>query len=167
MMPAWVQRSLPSSPTLSLNKTCMPYDLSLREAATAVVLLSRTRSANKIFFVGDKKETIKHLLNVPVYHQHRFLRYITDLLNKLCGKRTSVPILRQPTVFRPKDTILTSVRWHLSPRQHKSTPTHLYWGRIQLDRTTTDPQQGPRTQSHRQFWSPFLCHVRICHRSLT
>jgi predicted GIY-YIG superfamily endonuclease len=42
-------------------------------------------------------------------HQHRFLRYIMDLLDKLCEEQTSVPIIHQPTVFRPKDTIMTSV----------------------------------------------------------
>jgi predicted GIY-YIG superfamily endonuclease len=101
--------TLPAIVTAVVKQQHMPFDFSLWEAAMVVVLLSRTRSADKIFFVGDKKNTIKHLLDVLVNHQHRFLRYITDLLDKLCGERTSVPIIHQPTVFRPKDTIMTSV----------------------------------------------------------
>ena len=101
--------TLPAIVTAVVAVTGMPYDFSLWEAAMVVVLLSRTRYANQIIFVGDKKETVAHLIKILTSKQHRFVRYITQLLEKLCGERTDIQILQQPTAFRPKDTIVTSV----------------------------------------------------------
>jgi hypothetical protein len=101
--------TLPTIVTAVVAVTGMPYNFSLWEAAIVVVLLSRTRYANQIVFVGDKRETVAHLIKILTSKQHRFVRYITQLLEKLCGERTDIQILRQPTAFRPKDTIMTSV----------------------------------------------------------
>ena len=102
--------TLPAIVTAVTALSDMPYDFTLWEAALVVVLLSRTRKARQMFVVGDKRATVRHLLDVLKGNQHRFLRYITGLLEKLCGERSEVPpIIRQPTAFRAKDTILTSV----------------------------------------------------------
>jgi predicted GIY-YIG superfamily endonuclease len=102
--------TLPAIVTAVTALSDMPYNFTLWEAALVVVLLSRTRKARQMFFVGDKRATVKHLLDVLKGNQHRFLRYITGLLEKLCGERSDVPpIIRQPTAFHAKDTILTSV----------------------------------------------------------
>ena len=85
----------------------MPYNFNLWEAAQIVVLLSRTRTAGTIFFIGDKEGTIKHLIDVLSGQQYRFLRFISSLLDKLCGEYTGhIEILPQPTQFRPIDSQL-------------------------------------------------------------
>jgi predicted GIY-YIG superfamily endonuclease len=87
--------------------TNMPYNFSLWEAAQIVVLLSRTKTANAIFFIGDKEATIKHLIEVLSGQQYRFLRFISSLLDKLCGESVDrIEILPQPTRFRPIDSQL-------------------------------------------------------------
>ena len=85
----------------------MPYNFSLWEAAQIVVLLSRTRTANSIYFVGDKEATIKHIIDVLSGQQYRYLRFISSLLDKLCDESMDlINILPQPTQFRPKDAEL-------------------------------------------------------------
>jgi hypothetical protein len=91
--------TLPAIVTAVVAVTGMPYAFSLWEAAMVVVLLSQTRYANQIVFVGDKRETVVHLIKILTSKQHRFVRYITQLLEKLCGGRTDIQILRQPTAF--------------------------------------------------------------------
>jgi predicted GIY-YIG superfamily endonuclease len=87
--------------------TNMPYNFSLWEAAQIVVLLSGTKTASAIFFIGDKEATIKHLIEVLSGQQYRFLRFISSLLNKLCGESVDpIEILPQPTRFRPIDSQL-------------------------------------------------------------
>jgi hypothetical protein len=77
----------------------MPYNFSLWEAAQIVVLLSRTGSADAIYFVGDKEATVKHLIDVLSGQQYRYLRFISTLLDKLCGEAAERnDILPQPTL---------------------------------------------------------------------
>jgi hypothetical protein len=153
--------TLPAIVTAVVAVTGMPYDFSLWEAAMVVVLLSRTRYANQIVFVGDKRETVVHLIKILTSKQHRFVRYITQLLEKVCGERTDVQILQQPTAFRPKDTIMTSV-----PGVYLIVSTNhpefcLYRRNHKSHRTTPKTQQWSRTGCDLSFWSPPLCHVCI------
>jgi hypothetical protein len=71
------------------NDTYM-LDVSLWEAAQVVVLLSRTRKACQIYFVGDRDATIDHLLFV-LQKTHRFLPSITKLLSSLCDESQVTP----------------------------------------------------------------------------
>jgi predicted GIY-YIG superfamily endonuclease len=90
-----------------ISLTNMPYNFSLWEAAQIVVLLSRTRTADAIFFIGDREATIKHLIDVLSGQQYRYLRFISSLLDKLCGESMDrIEILPQPTRFRPMDSTL-------------------------------------------------------------
>ena len=85
----------------------MPYNFSLWEAAQVVVLLSRTRTANTIFFVGDKEATIEHIISVLSGEQHKYLHFISSLLDKLCAESNDiVNIIPQPTTFLPKDAVI-------------------------------------------------------------
>ena len=85
----------------------MPYDFSLWEAAQVIVLLSRTRYASQIYFVGDREDTIRHLIEVLSGPQHRYLHFISSLLDKLCGESNRLTeILPQPTEFCPRDSII-------------------------------------------------------------
>jgi predicted GIY-YIG superfamily endonuclease len=93
-----------------VSLTNMPYNFSLWEAAQIVVLLSRTKTANAMFFIGDREATIKHLIDVLSGQQYRFLRFITSLLDKLCGESMGhIEILPQPTRFRPMDSQLPRI----------------------------------------------------------
>ena len=121
--------TLPSIVTAVVAQPSMPYNFGLWEAAQVVVLLSRTRRADNIYFVGEQRRTITHLLEVLRGQQHRFLPYITSLLGKLCMEDTSpiTPVYRHPTKFRPKDALMTSspgVYLIISTRQ----PHFLYIG---------------------------------------
>ena len=83
-------------------------DFSLWEAAQVVVLLSRTRKACHIFFVGDRNATIDHLLLI-LQKTHRFLPSISKMLFDLCNEAHVTPIYNQPTAFRPYDALLGSL----------------------------------------------------------
>ena len=85
----------------------MPYNFSLWEAAQVVVLLSRTRTADAIFFIGDREAAIKHLIDILSGQQYRHLRFISSLLDKLCRESVDrIEILPQPTRFRPIDIVI-------------------------------------------------------------
>jgi predicted GIY-YIG superfamily endonuclease len=85
----------------------MPHNFSLWEAAQIVVLLRRTRTADAMFFIGDRETTIEHLIDVLSGQQCRYLRFISSLLDKLCGESMDrIEILPQPTRFRPMDSTL-------------------------------------------------------------
>ena len=107
-------------------------DFGLWTAALVVVLLSRTRRASHMFFVGDKDATITHLLDVLITKNNRFLGIITDLLDRLCLIIPTVsepvaqaapaqmdnlfdenhplqPVLPHPTVFQPKDSVVANI----------------------------------------------------------
>jgi predicted GIY-YIG superfamily endonuclease len=60
-------------------------NLCLWEAAQAVVLLSRTRRARDIYFIGSKKEVIEALWDALLI-EDQFSSYITYLLKKLCDE---------------------------------------------------------------------------------
>lgn len=81
------------------------YDYNLWEAAQVVVLLSRTRKAKDIYFVGDPSEVSEHLLQV-LQRTNRFLPYIRQLLSQLTSENDSLPILQNPCMFRPCDAQL-------------------------------------------------------------
>jgi predicted GIY-YIG superfamily endonuclease len=80
-------------------------DFGLWEAAQVVVLLSRTRRASHIFFVGDRQSTIQHLID-KLGMVHRHLPYIKKLLKSLCGERIETPVLIHPTIYRPCDAVI-------------------------------------------------------------
>ena len=89
--------TLPAIVTAVVAVTGMPYDFSLWEAAMVVVLLSRTRYANQIVFVGDKRETVAHLIKILTSKQHpgssgilpSFSKNFAakELTYRLCGNR--------------------------------------------------------------------------------
>jgi predicted GIY-YIG superfamily endonuclease len=60
-------------------------NLSLWEAAQVVVLLSRTRRAKDIYFIGSKTEVIEALWDALLI-EDQFSSYITYLLKKLCDE---------------------------------------------------------------------------------
>jgi predicted GIY-YIG superfamily endonuclease len=92
---------------VSLNGSSL--DFSLWESAQVVVLLSRTQRAKDIYFVGDKHETIKHILDV-LQKTHRYLPYIISLLTNLCHETTETPIYDLPPLYRPCDAIVGHVQ---------------------------------------------------------
>lgn len=79
--------TLPSLVTALVPTPANPnLDFSLWEAAQVVVLLSRTEYANQIYFVGDKKATVDHLLSVLGSKEHRYLPTISSLIETLSDK---------------------------------------------------------------------------------
>jgi predicted GIY-YIG superfamily endonuclease len=88
----------------------LPYDFDLWEAALVVVLLTRTRRADQLVFVGDRVRTIQHMLTILQSKQHRFHQYMCSLLDKLCGETEVTPILQYSQYFRPSDIVLTSIK---------------------------------------------------------
>ena len=101
--------------TLSSIVTClvtvdgMKYRFDLWEQALIVVLLSRTQRAGEMYFVGNKRKTIDHIVEVLTGSQNKYIKYISSLLEKLCGESESIPIYDQPTMFRAKDAIISPV----------------------------------------------------------
>lgn len=82
------------------------YDYTLWEAAQVVVLLSRTRRARDIYFVGDPLKVAEHLLQV-LRTTNRFLPYIRQLLQKLTGEGSNdASIVQNPCMYRPCDAQL-------------------------------------------------------------
>jgi predicted GIY-YIG superfamily endonuclease len=99
--------TLSATVSAAVSLTNLPHNFSLREAAQVVVLLSCTRTADAMFFIGDRETTIKHLIDVLSGQQHRCLRFISSLSDKLCGESVDrIEILPQPTRFRPMDSTL-------------------------------------------------------------
>ena len=89
----------------------------LWERAQVIVLLSRTRFAKQIFFVGDPRRTAETLLNVlKTFTQ--FTKYICELLNNLIEANESTssanlahplpPFSLQDHPFRPIDVEIPS-----------------------------------------------------------
>jgi predicted GIY-YIG superfamily endonuclease len=78
----------------------------LWEAAQVIVLLSRTRHANDIFFIGQANE-VADVLWGALLQRDQFTEYINYLLKSLChGKDTEGPFIIDQTLlhpFRPKD----------------------------------------------------------------
>ena len=101
--------TLASIVTCLVSTEGMRYKFSLWEQALIVVLLSRTRKAKDMYFVGDKNKTIDHIIEVLTGSQNRYIRYISALLDKLCGETEEIPVISQPTMFRPKDAVINPV----------------------------------------------------------
>jgi predicted GIY-YIG superfamily endonuclease len=93
-------------PNYNLNGRVL--DFSLWEAAQVVVLLSRTREARNIYFVGNREATINHLILV-LQKTHRFLPCISQLLADLCNEGHVTPIYSHPSQFRPCDASIASI----------------------------------------------------------
>ena len=74
-----------------------------------VVLLSRTKKAKHIYFIGDKDATIKHILDV-LQKKTRFLPYISNVLKNLCMETIETPIFTLPPLYRPCDAIIGPVQ---------------------------------------------------------
>jgi hypothetical protein len=141
----------------------MPYNFGLWEAAQVVVLLSRTRTLDSLFFVGDREDTIKHLLDVLSGQQNRYISFITSLLDKLCGEHFGeIHILPQPTMFRPIDSPLprtSGVYSIVSMRQ----PNYAYIGQsINLAKRLEQHNclQGPSCTAHLDL-VPFAMHAYV------
>jgi predicted GIY-YIG superfamily endonuclease len=83
-------------------------NFSLWEAAQVVVLLSRTRKARDIYFVGNREATIEHLIEI-LQKTHRFLPSISKLLSDLCKESDVTHVYDQPSVFRPCDALIGSI----------------------------------------------------------
>ena len=101
--------TLPSVVTCLVSTEGLKYNYSLWEQALIIVLLSRTRRAREMYFVGDKVKTLDHIIEVLTGSQNRYVKYITSLLDKLCGETDKIPIISQPTRFRPKDATINAV----------------------------------------------------------
>lgn len=86
-------------------------NFSLWEKAQIVVLVSRTELAKRIFFVGDREATIRHILEV-LEKPHRFLAQIHNLLQHLfreTQQTTGLPgrhHLTEQTIYRPCDAVV-------------------------------------------------------------
>jgi hypothetical protein len=103
-----VVTALVAQPNNRLAGTTIVLDFSLWEAAQVVVLLSRTRRARDIYFVGNRDAAMDHLLSV-LKKTHRFLPCINKLLSDLCNELHATPIYYQSTAFRPCDALIGSV----------------------------------------------------------
>jgi predicted GIY-YIG superfamily endonuclease len=83
-------------------------DFHLWEASQVVVLLSRTKTAKDIYFVGEANAVVDHLLET-LKKTNRYLPYIRKLIQQLGSQQTTASdvVISHPTVFRPCDAILT------------------------------------------------------------
>ena len=61
---------------------------SIWEAAMVVVILSRTRMGNGLYFIGEKNDVIDALWNALLREDH-FKQYVTHVRGQLCGSKTS------------------------------------------------------------------------------
>ena len=84
-------------------------DYGLWEAAQIVVLLSRTRYAKNLMFVGNREATINAILNA-LSKPHPHLTKINNLIERLCNENQTPVIIPHPTIYRPRDATIPALR---------------------------------------------------------
>ena len=95
--------------TAVTNTPSMPdLNFTLWEAAQVIVLTSRTRHCNGMYFIGNPDEIVDQLCSV-LGQTSRYLRHIQALSQRLCGNQESSMIIPPPPIFRPCDIVLQQV----------------------------------------------------------
>ena len=88
--------------------TCLsngPPSRELWERSMAVVLLSRTKRARDIIFVGDRRRTVKALVYC-LSLRDQYTKFMSHVVDVLCGETPS-PLIELPNhPFRPRDIAL-------------------------------------------------------------
>jgi hypothetical protein len=75
-------------------------DKGLWEAAQVVVALSRTKTANSMYFVGDP-DTVTDILWDALLKRDKFSEYTEYLLGKLCGDDNSAAFTINQSLHHP------------------------------------------------------------------